>query len=206
MTRMALTTPQANRLQELETEIQTGLDTFFKVGRALIEIRDSKLYRQKYDTFVDYVNDRWSFKSARAYQLMQAVKLNDELTPKIDTTGLNPNQLQEIGRVPKGKRVQVVKEARRIASREDRPPQLRDFKEAVKPHLPADTRWADLVARIRSKEILSALSDVSKLQGRAGTVATAIGRRAECIALDLEELAELISDNAGKLDTKVLAK
>jgi hypothetical protein len=41
----ALELPPAVRLIELESVIETGIKTFVEVGNALLEIRDSKLYR-----------------------------------------------------------------------------------------------------------------------------------------------------------------
>ena len=43
-------------------------------GNALLEIRDSRLYRTSYGTFEDYCRDRWSFNSSRARQLIAAAE------------------------------------------------------------------------------------------------------------------------------------
>ena len=45
---------------ELEGVIQGGLQTFTEVGLALLEIRDSRLYRfGGYATVDDYLRERW---------------------------------------------------------------------------------------------------------------------------------------------------
>ena len=46
-----LSAAEAGRLQELETTIERGLQTFIEVGEALREIRDHRLYRGDHPTF-----------------------------------------------------------------------------------------------------------------------------------------------------------
>ena len=45
---------EQKRLSELDDIIVRGLQTFFEVGSALAEIRDSRLHRQTHQTFEDY--------------------------------------------------------------------------------------------------------------------------------------------------------
>jgi hypothetical protein len=74
----ALTGPRdvrdARRLAELETVIDGGLQSFVAVGEALLEVRDSRLYRIGYETFEAYCKGRWSFTDRRARQLMDATE------------------------------------------------------------------------------------------------------------------------------------
>ena len=58
--------PLPSRLAELETVIESGIRTFVDVGRALLEIRDSRLYRESYPTFDEYCRERWGFGRIRA--------------------------------------------------------------------------------------------------------------------------------------------
>ena len=44
------------------------------VGNALLEIRDSRLYRTSHGTFEDYCQDRWQFTHGRARQLIAAAE------------------------------------------------------------------------------------------------------------------------------------
>lgn len=60
------------RLEELETVIERGLATFVDVGLALMEVRDSHLYRQTHGTFEDYCTDRWQMARRTAYQFIEA--------------------------------------------------------------------------------------------------------------------------------------
>ena len=43
-------------------------------GNALLEIRDSRLYRTSHGTFEDYCRDRWQFTHGRARQLIAAAE------------------------------------------------------------------------------------------------------------------------------------
>jgi hypothetical protein len=52
---------ESKRLAELEQKIERGMATFVEVGRALMEIRDSKLYLTTHRTFSDYCKSKWKF-------------------------------------------------------------------------------------------------------------------------------------------------
>lgn len=64
-----------NRLEQLEAVIERGLATFVEVGEALLEIRDSRLYRETHATFDAYCQQRWGIHRSRGYQLMEAAKV-----------------------------------------------------------------------------------------------------------------------------------
>jgi N6-adenosine-specific RNA methylase IME4 len=68
------------RLDTLEAVVEGGLKVFFEVGTALLEIRDSRLYRQSYDTFEAYCRVRWNIKRQRAYELMAAAAVVENLS------------------------------------------------------------------------------------------------------------------------------
>lgn len=74
-----LSTSEAGRLVELETVIERGLQTFIEVGSALMEIRNSRLYRQRYATFEEYCQERWDLRKSRIYQLMDAAEVVENL-------------------------------------------------------------------------------------------------------------------------------
>jgi hypothetical protein len=74
-----LSRSERERLRQLEAIIQRGLETFFEVGRALEEIRSSRLYRQTYPTFAAYVRDRWAISLSRANQLALSMRVAENL-------------------------------------------------------------------------------------------------------------------------------
>lgn len=49
------------------------------IGQALIEIRDSRLYRMQYSTFEEYCNDEHNFSRRRAYQLIEHAGIVSQL-------------------------------------------------------------------------------------------------------------------------------
>src|ERR1019366_1351557 len=63
---------ESNRLAELENIISSGIRTFDKVGTALFEIRDARLYRQEHKTFKDYCRAKWKMTDRRPRQLIDA--------------------------------------------------------------------------------------------------------------------------------------
>lgn len=80
-TLLPLTTDESRRLKECEKIIQRGLDTFYEVGNALAEIRESRLYRIGYATFEDYCKERWQMSRFYAHRLIDASQVVDNLLP-----------------------------------------------------------------------------------------------------------------------------
>lgn len=71
---MTLTPAQISRLEVLEKKIEHGEETFIEVGRAVMEIRESKLYLRDYSTFEGYCQGRWGWGVKRASQLAKAAE------------------------------------------------------------------------------------------------------------------------------------
>lgn len=69
---IALAKPEARRLATLEIIIEAGMPEFQRVGLALAEIRDKRLYRDNYGTFAAYVAGRWGKKRLWAYRQITA--------------------------------------------------------------------------------------------------------------------------------------
>jgi len=88
-------TKNKSRLEELEIIINRSLQSFYEVGRALMEIRDKGLYRDVlgYDTFEAYCKGRWNFQRTYAYHLIASVEVIDDLSSKDDIQKPS-NQLQ----------------------------------------------------------------------------------------------------------------
>lgn len=76
-----LTTVETTRLSELETTIEHGLQTFVEVGNALMEIRDSRLYRESFGTFEDYCQERWAMSRSYAHRTIEAAQVVTNLLP-----------------------------------------------------------------------------------------------------------------------------
>lgn len=79
-------TPSTLSLPELERVIERGQQTFIEVGRALLEIRDRRLYRETHATFEAYCRERWGWSRQHAMRQMDAAQVADAVTP----TGVIP--------------------------------------------------------------------------------------------------------------------
>ena len=81
-------TKNTQRLKELENVITRNLQSFYEVGRALMEIRDNELYKIKngggYGTFEAYCQDTWNLSRPRAYQLIESAKVKNNLSTVVD--------------------------------------------------------------------------------------------------------------------------
>lgn len=101
-----LTTTEADRLEACEQVIERGLATFVDVGTALLEVRDSRLYREQYATFEAYCAERWGISRSRAHRLIDAASVTLNLLPignipaneaqARELTGLTPDEQREV--------------------------------------------------------------------------------------------------------------
>jgi hypothetical protein len=74
-----LTTAEKTRLAELESAVQTHLESFLTVGRSLCEIRNRRLYRQHFATFEDYCARKWGFSGSRGLDLVRSASVAEHL-------------------------------------------------------------------------------------------------------------------------------
>jgi hypothetical protein len=77
-------------LERLETVIVNNLRSFYELGGALAEIRDRELYKIKnggeYKTFEAYCRDALDLSRPRAYQLIGAAQVQENLSTMVDKT------------------------------------------------------------------------------------------------------------------------
>lgn len=107
-----LTAPERSDLRRLEKVIEVGVETFVSVGEALKQIRDQKLYREKWKTFESYCSDRFDFKRSYAHRLIEAVEV--KMLP-MGNKIKNERQAREVAKAPPKQRNAVVKAAEKIA-------------------------------------------------------------------------------------------
>lgn len=72
---------ESHELERCEVVIKQGLQTFIKVGQALMTIREKRLYRIGFKTFEDYCVERWSMDKRHANRLIQASETISNLGP-----------------------------------------------------------------------------------------------------------------------------
>jgi hypothetical protein len=67
-----LSAEETLRLRQLEAIVDEGLDSFLKVGAALTELRDRRLYRSTHARWSDFCLDKWGLSLSRCNQVIQA--------------------------------------------------------------------------------------------------------------------------------------
>jgi hypothetical protein len=86
-----------NRLVHLETIIETERRCFYKIGKALKEVRDDRLYRQLlFDSFDSYLKQRWDMSRSHGYRLIEAARIIDNLSPIGNKLPENEAQLRPL--------------------------------------------------------------------------------------------------------------
>ncbi len=94
-----LTRKETSDLEKLENVIAKGVGRFLAVGKALMEIRDRRLYRTEYATFEEYCRLRWHFSRQRGLQFIEAEKLGQRLSEAgvdLTTIVVNEGQAREL--------------------------------------------------------------------------------------------------------------
>ncbi|HYG34935.1 MAG TPA: hypothetical protein VEC99_09135 [Clostridia bacterium] len=105
-----LSAVERRELKRLEKVVVEDMGQFIKVGLALAEIRDRKLYRETHRTFDAYCIERFDMRRAHAYRLITESSVVNELSPIGDIPKpWNEAQARELAKAPKEKRVEVMK-------------------------------------------------------------------------------------------------
>jgi hypothetical protein len=117
----ALTPSQQAEFERLDKVIKSGWKTFLEVGTALTQVRDQKLYRDKYGSFEAYCRVELGFSRPYAYNLIGSAEVNEQLSSieDIKVKPLLESQLRELISVPEKKRAEAWKKAVALAG--DRP-------------------------------------------------------------------------------------
>jgi hypothetical protein len=115
-TQLATVARPLPELAECEAIIERGLATFVEVGKALLRIRDDRLYRETHSTFADYCKQRWGMSKSHAYRQIEAAEVVDVLSgdgegPKMSTR--LGDVRHQIGDIPASE--SVARELRRWA-------------------------------------------------------------------------------------------
>ena len=66
-------------LDDAETIIERGIQTFIEVGNALLAIRDQRLYQPKYASFEAYCRERWGMSRVHAHRHIEAARVGNAL-------------------------------------------------------------------------------------------------------------------------------
>ena len=123
-----ITMQESARLVELERTIKTGMTTFVEVGNALMEIRDSKLYRVEYKTFEAYCRDKWGMSKTQANRLISSSGAAQNLAP-IGVIPVSESQARPLTTLPPEQQPEAWERAVEIAEGDQ--PTARQVEEAV---------------------------------------------------------------------------
>jgi len=82
-------------LERCETEIRKDLGAFVRVGQAMLEIKERKLYREKYSTFEQYCQQSWGYKRHYAYHLLSAAAVCSEMLTMVNISP--PENERQVG-------------------------------------------------------------------------------------------------------------
>lgn len=96
----ALSIEEQHALAEREAVIEKGFTVFLEVGKALLDIRDQRLYRALYKTFEEYLQKRWDISRTRGYQIINSAKIAGELSTTVDIDGMKERHARELNRFP----------------------------------------------------------------------------------------------------------
>lgn len=105
-----LSSTELAALGSYESVIQQGLESFVEVGNALAKIRDGRLYREKFGTFEEYCQAKWSLTRNYVNRLVAAAEVAVDVVP-IGTIPKNEAQARPLAAVPKEERAAVWQEA-----------------------------------------------------------------------------------------------
>lgn len=131
-----LTVGEQLRFEACREIVRTNLKTCFDVGAALMEIRDSKLYREHWKSFDEFCKAEFNIQRAHAYRLIDAsvVKASVEMSPVGDTVS-SERHARQLKNVPVELRAEVLEAAAAACGGE---PTADAIREAAKVIVPAD--------------------------------------------------------------------
>lgn len=125
-----LTKPERIQLEELETVISNGIQTFAEVGNALLAIQKGDLYRAEYKTFELYCKGKWGFAKSQAYRLIDGAKVVKNLSP-MGETPQSERVARPLIKLPAAEQPAAWQAATDKAQAEGRTVRARDVEEAV---------------------------------------------------------------------------
>ncbi|GEM_PF-3248281 len=147
-----LSPDEAQTLAKCEQVIAGGLSVFVKVGAALKEIRDNKLYRSRYGSFIEYVNNtlgksrQWAHHTLRAFEARQNLMSN-----ALDVSSASVRALSEVGREKKKDiQVELWREACALADGSPTEKDVKDARQTVAPEEPKAPKKFDAAKYVES--------------------------------------------------------
>lgn len=140
-----LTSIEHAELVECEQRIERGFQAYRDAGKALARIRDGNLYREKFETFDQYCQDRWRMTPQHAGRLIAAAEVARNLEP-IGSIPANEAQARELAPLPKTEQVAVWQE---VTERTKGKPTAAAITAAVRKRRPGKSKKRPKAIRVR---------------------------------------------------------
>jgi hypothetical protein len=137
---------ESSRLAELKAIVSDGLNTFVAVGRALVEIRDSRLYRQTHGTFEAFCNDEWSLSRPRAYQLIEAATVTEAVSTSGGHAPTSERQARELTGLPAETAAEVMRTAHEQTAGKVTATAIKQARQEIAPKPERPDPWAERIA------------------------------------------------------------
>ncbi len=172
------------RLQELESIVEHGLQTFYEVGKALDEIREQKLYRETHKSFETYCRDKWAIARQTAHRFIAAAQVIENLTPiglKIPT---KENQVRPLAGLSPELQLEIWQEA--LESSPNGMPTGAAVQRLVEQRFPAS--GSGRTGKDSASELEKLRSDNQRLREQIREQNRERDRRSAAVALELEQL------------------
>jgi len=175
---------ERTRLQELESIVEHGLQTFYEVGKALDEIREHKLYRETHKTFESYCLDNWGIGRRTADRFIAAAQVVEILRPiglKIPT---KENQVRPLTGLPPELQLEIWQEALELSP--NGMPTGAAVQRLVDQRFPSNGNGR--TPKDNASEVDKLRSDNQRLRQQIRDQNKERDRRAAAVALELEQL------------------
>jgi N6-adenosine-specific RNA methylase IME4 len=122
---------KVERLAELESVIERHVRGFLEVGRALLEVRNDKLYLLSHSTFEAWVQMRFAISRRRAYELIAATEVDANLRGRgLKAVPSSEREARELAKFPADVQPVVWEKARELAG--DDPPTGKEVRRAAR--------------------------------------------------------------------------
>ena len=124
------------RLDQLEHDFEYGIRS---IGKSLMEIRDSQIYMEDYESFEAYCKERWGFTDRHARNLIDAEKVRAKIATVVPVESLRESHLIELSKLPEKQQAQVAAAVIEKCESEQREPTAKDFRQAVASESPTQS-------------------------------------------------------------------
>jgi len=172
------------RLQELESIVEHGLQTFYEVGKALNEILVQKLYRETHKTFEAYCLEKWNIARRTAYQFIEAALVMENLCAIAHILPRKENQVRPLTKLSPELQIKIWQEA--VESSPNGIPTGAAIKRLVEERFPS--LGSGRSSKDTDSELEKLRSDNERLREEIRQQNRDRDRRAAAVALEMEQL------------------